>query len=752
MNGQNNNDYTSLKLTQFLNNEINSCQQEMENQQFQDVKRRTQCEFLNMRNLSSIGLGRPFGAGAHGTVNSFTIDPSTNNIPTVIQRANNNQLAVKTEIPQYTNIQGQEFILSPEQKQLLLQSSQNELARLGILEQYRANSIQQLEALIGLRLNSISDMTPNFPYYHDIRKLTREPEIKRRIMNIPNNSDGVHYGVITEAIQGETLGDFVDRATQDTGIRRQLPDILKQIAITLYIANQRLGFVHFDLHSGNILITPTDQDTITYNVPLEDGSIQNITVNTNGNLVKIIDFGFSSMYFDEENGGRRFVLSKGNSEYVFDGQLGILVTDPTGRLVTQVDEKTGETTYVYERNPDGTLNLRDILGNPGLKPTQPYVAYDIWTNLIDIYRILYYNKIETPIDNPIHGDIKWLFGNYARTIEARLAEERKNNYQNYTKFYTKYVRYLVNLSLMTDEMKNNLTFTNKYLTMIHQLEMRFNNGRDVQPVIQIGSEQEPQVAMAAAAGIPYQRQRPRMLDLNRLDLSPMTPMNPIDRMLEAKRSVRIQEPPVAMAAAAAARSQRQQVRRLDRFDLPPMTPMKPMKPMNRMLEAKGPVPMEIDDDYSKVPDRQVPPGYSTPLTQFMQLRDQSVYNPQPTQNVIRPGIYEMYENDLKMRDQRRMRRLDGQEQEQKQDQHPVGFTKIPDNIRKLDPNLYLTPIDDEEDIGTYIPPEEKQYQPAEPFVPLDARLSKINEQKAKQRLFDNDNNYDDIGGSMCVIS
>lgn len=63
-----------------------------------------------------------------------------------------------------------------------------------------------------------------------------------------------------------------------------------QVAITLSIAEKRFEFEHRDLHWGNILLSPTDDKTVSFKL---DG--QTITIPTHGVKATIIDFTLSRM-------------------------------------------------------------------------------------------------------------------------------------------------------------------------------------------------------------------------------------------------------------------------------------------------------------------------------------------------------------------------------------------------------------------------------------------------------------------------
>lgn len=71
----------------------------------------------------------------------------------------------------------------------------------------------------------------------------------------------------------------------------QIISIINQVICANYIAYQKLGFLHNDLHLGNILIKPTSKQYITYNFAEETK-----TILTHG--IEIIIFDFDRATFD----------------------------------------------------------------------------------------------------------------------------------------------------------------------------------------------------------------------------------------------------------------------------------------------------------------------------------------------------------------------------------------------------------------------------------------------------------------------
>jgi hypothetical protein len=470
------------ELFSVLRNQKSKCTPELIIDTSPELKnRRIQCELLNMKKPSTLEFRKKFGAGVYGTVNRFTLT-SDEYVPNLINEAKNDNLAIKTKIPTERNKAGNNMDMTEEN----LNNSKNDL----YTEEYYSPELEinhMGEALIGLKLSELYDMTPNFPYYHDIRQLKRQMYDRNRIMNVPfiyqqledsevrelDLEDG-NYGIITETINGITFLDFLKMAKKDNEYKKKIPNILRQILFTLYIAIKELGFVHFDLHTENILITETDKSTINYTVPLDQQSIQDskdnksydyyenkedlyrketihnqnlprydkdiyvgmdVKVKTNGNLVKIIDFGFSTMYIDDKW------------------------------------ELNDETKYFWSFEQ---YDNKDVQGKSALLPNRPSMFFDISRLLCNTYTHFY--------NNPLHEDIMKLFGDYGNNLILAL-KRRPELYDKYGRFhilFDSYVIHTVSTRLMTEDMYDHEKFMNKCLRFINNLEININKEIEIQ--------------------------------------------------------------------------------------------------------------------------------------------------------------------------------------------------------------------------------------------------------------------------------
>jgi serine/threonine protein kinase len=488
-------------IIQFKTREKKKCDNEQDELE-EDLSpraenRKMQCALLNMKKISSFRFGDKLGSGIQGTTNKFKIrinqeDSKIKNIDKILTNINNGNLITKTQYPLFYNKNTREIIvgLDDQKKQAWLNAGEDDLNDQNLGELYPTSYTQRMEGLMGLYLNLLRDMTPNYPYYYDMRFLLRTERNKHALFSSIEYNDFKlkqgNYAIITENIKNSiTFSEFLKRAKQDVSFRKKVPDILKQILFSVYIAVKEFGLVHFDLHKGNILITTTTEETISYEVPLapkvveeiykieDDASMWNLeenywilseekqdsvnyrvpmyqnmdleyseletprykntkisdseyhqefkTVNaqirTNGFLVKIIDFGFASMYLDENT---------------------------------------------WMLNPNASNIYNDVI-----KPTQPYVAIDMWRILILVYESIYGNPF-------LVDDLFLLYEDYATMCRDSLANNSKP---------LKDIIQLKYLSLLTDDMKDNEYFLNACLIILNRMNIPESNLLVPQPPI-----------------------------------------------------------------------------------------------------------------------------------------------------------------------------------------------------------------------------------------------------------------------------
>lgn len=93
--------------------------------------------------------------------------------------------------------------------------------------------------------------------------------------------------LLTEYIPGEKLKYYLSGKKRVS--KKVIYSLIKQILLASMIANQKVGFTHYDLHSNNIIVTRCSKNLV---ILYRFKDIQ-VTVPTFGYIPIIIDFGFS---------------------------------------------------------------------------------------------------------------------------------------------------------------------------------------------------------------------------------------------------------------------------------------------------------------------------------------------------------------------------------------------------------------------------------------------------------------------------
>ena len=219
-----------------------------------DPDKKAQCALLDMKSPSYINYSKRVGGGVQGQVYQFTMTPD----PTGEDIKNK----YFSELNQYIG---------------------NLIIKSGINEKNPINSTddRRTEAFIGLYINILRDLTPNFTYSHDVRLLRNPPpqinfskimlDSYRNVYETP-----AEYGIITEFSGNITFKKFLEESMNDAEKMIKIPDLLKQILFSLYIGVTEIGFVHFDLHLENILLKETREETIDYMIPMDPKTFQQV--------------------------------------------------------------------------------------------------------------------------------------------------------------------------------------------------------------------------------------------------------------------------------------------------------------------------------------------------------------------------------------------------------------------------------------------------------------------------------------------
>jgi len=149
------------------------------------------------------------------------------------------------------------------------------------------------ESTIMNGLNSLMAYCPHFCKSYGLVKTTRNPKIGSLTTNPFEKSDDVKYAITEEVL----LCEYIDtKYKMSTYIQsKKIPDdviisTVKQLILSLAIAQKQQQFCHYDLHSYNIMMKKCNKDLVLLYILDDDNQL---CVPTNGHYPVIIDYGFS---------------------------------------------------------------------------------------------------------------------------------------------------------------------------------------------------------------------------------------------------------------------------------------------------------------------------------------------------------------------------------------------------------------------------------------------------------------------------
>jgi hypothetical protein len=182
-----------------------------------------------------------------------------------------------------------------------VKSKQGEVMKATILKKFkvvvkrskniRFDEITLRDFCIGIHLNKIIDDAPFFV---------------RTLSSFQHNNK---FNIITEYIEGVTLKTFIQNKEHDF---TDFLNIFFQILLGLEIAQNKLNFSHYDLHTDNIILVPIKN---SFNVSLYGYSY---TVKYDYKPV-MIDFGLSSIHIKGQTLGQKKLETKGIYDRISPG-------------------------------------------------------------------------------------------------------------------------------------------------------------------------------------------------------------------------------------------------------------------------------------------------------------------------------------------------------------------------------------------------------------------------------------------------
>ena len=167
------------------------------------------------------------------------------------------------------------------------------------------------EGNIGLKsINKIRNIIPNFVYTFNIFNC---PSEYNNILHIKeDNKKHKTPFIIMENIPGNNLTCLLQNNILSF---KEYLNIFVQILFALEIAQRNISFCHFDLHTANIIGRQINKD-ISYNIYMDNITY---TINCVKYLPVIIDFGLSSVKYDNKNIGSTDFPQLGMMHYLIQG-------------------------------------------------------------------------------------------------------------------------------------------------------------------------------------------------------------------------------------------------------------------------------------------------------------------------------------------------------------------------------------------------------------------------------------------------
>lgn len=277
-------------------------------------------------------------------------------------------------------------------------------------------------------INGLRKYIPNFCYTFGMFRC--EP------LDIKSNSDiadklckntgGRNY-VIYEKIPGETLQDVII----NDDVSKYLFSYILQLYLALQVAYEKIGFVHYDLHPGNVMIrklkTPIELDYdiggVTYRVKTDA-------------IATIIDYGFSHFVY----GGVQF-----GGQNIADYSVSVTTT-PCGFDMFKLMGFVVHLLYaIYGHTEPFVLFFRDLYG---YYPDQ-YKIIESWDDENELKRQFINARNQfwhLPEDNPFYYNepiefVKWAI-NKKFVKNDTLTIIDKDDYKNSTNFIEEYKKVL----------------------------------------------------------------------------------------------------------------------------------------------------------------------------------------------------------------------------------------------------------------------------------------------------------------------
>ena len=148
-----------------------------------------------------------------------------------------------------------------------------------IIDYSVAHEYAVMERLMTLRC-------PNFPVPYTMLSARVDCNYRRKLNPFDISSDMYPINadiLLMEFVDGISLENF----SKTNSIQKTVA-LAKQVMLAICVAQEKLGFTHYDLHPGNVIVRETDATELTYTI-----AGKSHTVKTHGFVAVIIDYGLS---------------------------------------------------------------------------------------------------------------------------------------------------------------------------------------------------------------------------------------------------------------------------------------------------------------------------------------------------------------------------------------------------------------------------------------------------------------------------
>lgn len=192
-----------------------------------------------------------------------------------------------------------------------------------VIKSDKVDTSMILEYYFGIILNNLRDIVPNFVYTYNI--FTCSPPIGTNQLCMSKTS--AKTLVVLEYVDGKTIAEAIPTITW-----KQWLEVFVQLLLALEVAQRKYQFTHFDLHTKNVILSPSKG---RYKPPILLNNDQYWFFIPNY-IPIIIDYGFATIHTNGRNtqGSQYNFMIPGYDMYTF------LFSSLIGSLASKNDDLT----------------------------------------------------------------------------------------------------------------------------------------------------------------------------------------------------------------------------------------------------------------------------------------------------------------------------------------------------------------------------------------------------------------------------